>query len=222
MKKPISHPLVRGSIDLVRGNLVHGWFYGYGCEMRPLVMVNGRSATLIQDQVPRPDVCSALGIAEDEQPGFIFELPGASSGELVELYAAGSSSCTIVAEKELACAVIEQNLLAQAARAARIARQPGAVGIVCWDGAHNPVGRAYELYQISAKIFPTVLICYLNAEFGSKLWHPLQNEDMNIITIPWRKRFSGEKMLHDLGINFQTIWICKPRLPEYKNLSSQN
>ncbi len=118
--------------------------------------------------------------------------------------------------KKLGEPVGERNFLAQMAAAIPIASQKQSVAIVCWDGAHNPVGRARVLYDIASPHRPTVLVAYLHDEFGSEVWRPLQRWAGNLIAIPWSQRHVGHALLRQYGINFDTVWICKPRLPSFQ------
>lgn len=211
----INPSMARGSIDLVKGNLLHGWLYGQSRNIHPLVMVNGSGASLIETDLARPDVCAALGIGESERPGFIFQLPAASAGVRIDLYAVGSDRCFLVASETLEMPIAETSLIAQVDRAAKVARQPGAIGIVSSEGGHSSIARAFELYQIAATRYPAILLSYLNEEYGNKLWRPLQNWDGNIITIPWSRRETGEALLKAYGINFDTVWISNSTLPSF-------
>ncbi len=104
-----------------------------------------------------------------------------------------------------------------------ISEQQRAVAIVCWDGGHNPVGRAKVLYEAVPMDRPKALITYLFPEFGGKLWPPVQNENINFLGIPWNERYLAHELFKQMGIRFDTVWICKPRLPGFilaSNLAS--
>lgn len=210
-----SNPLVRGSIDEISGDTLRGWIFGAEKELRPLLFVDDEPARLLDAAFPRPDVCAAFGVAAEECPGFVFKLPPARAGARVRLYGVTPKSVYLVAESELKYPIIENNLLLQLERAAKIASQKDAVGIVCWDGAHNAIGRARTLYEIASTQRPSVLICYLHVEFGGRLWAPLINWTGNIIAIPWNRKNEGHALLARYGINFSTVWICKPRVPSF-------
>lgn len=211
-----AHPLIRGSLDVVRGDMLHGWIYGSRPGLLPLVLVNGRRAALVDSAIARPDVCAAFNITGSEKPGFAFRLPAAPAGARLELYGVTANACDFVVSRVMQTQICEQNLLAQVRRAAEVARMPGSVGVVCWDGAHNPVGRAKELYEVAATRHPVVLVTYLHEEFGSSLWPPLLNWPGCIVAIPWKMRDLGHQLLRDFRIDFDTVWICKPRLPSFE------
>ena len=81
------------------------------------------------------------------------------------------------------------------------------MAVVCWDGAHNPIGRAKVLADVAALSRPTVLVTYLFDEFGGTLWPPLRSADLCIVTIPWKKRDLYHAALRAAGLVFYTIWI---------------
>lgn len=99
--------------------------------------------------------------------------------------------------------------------AQRACRNPEAVAIVCWDGAHNPIGRAKVLYDAVPGDRPVVLFSYLFTEFGGKLWTPLEKETLNYIGIPWKDRHQYHTLFDSLQVKFNTVWVCKPRLPSF-------
>lgn len=212
---PNTNLLARGSLDTIRGDIAEGWIMGAD-PVRPLVFVGSQPATLLDAGLPRPDVCQSHGMREPVNTGFRFRLPGAKAGELVRLYGATSEGVFPIAARKLEHAVCGQSFTAQLELAAKKSVLPGAVGIVCWDGAHNPIGRAMELYRIiEAGNRPAVLICFLHEEFGPGLWPPLLSWDGNALAIPWKKRFELLPILARHGVRFDTVWICKPRLPSF-------
>lgn len=113
-------------------------------------------------------------------------------------------------------ASFERAILSQLTRAAHIARQPGAVAVTCWDGGHNPIGRAKVLYDVLKGNRPVVLFCFLFQDFGGDIWPPLANSDEAIVTIPWSQRHFYLRMAQSMGLQFETVWMCKPRAPTFK------
>lgn len=210
-----SSSLIRGSIDAIDGQLLHGWIFGAISPVRPLLLVDNEPATLVTSSMARPDVCAAFGIKTEEKPGFIFRLPPARAGAALRLLGVTAKGVYNIAEKNLSHSVHENNLLIQLGRAASIAHNPETVGIVSWDGAHNAIGRAVALHDIISTHRPSVILCYIHDEFGPGLWPPLLGWDGAIITIPWKKRYYAHNLLNQYGIKFNTVWISKPRLPSF-------
>ncbi len=214
--KITSHPLIRGKLDVTKDNIIHGWLICPFDDAHPLVYVDDKPAVLLEASMPRPDVCQYFGVKEPINSGFACRLPASPGGAVLTLHAVTSSGIYLVDRKKLGEPVGERNFLAQMAAAIPIASQKQSVAIVCWDGAHNPVGRARVLYDIASPHRPTVLVAYLHDEFGSEVWRPLQRWAGNLIAIPWSQRHVGHALLRQYGINFDTVWICKPRLPSFQ------
>lgn len=206
--------LLQGNLDEIHGDVLHGWLFCALSAARPALFVDDVPATLIGERIPRPDVRTAIAIAEDEV-GFAFRLPRVRETAVFSLYGVTPEGVFLVERKKMGIPVWENNFLSQARQAADIAGQKGAVGIVCWDGAHNPIGRAKVLYEVTSRRRPAALFCYLHREFGGSLWQPLLNTNMSIVAIPWERRRWCHQILHRYGMVFDTIWICKPRLPSF-------
>ncbi len=212
-----NNPLILGSFDVIRGDILHGWIVGATPEVRPLVFVNDTPAVLLDDAIPRPDVCRDLGIANAHAAGFACRLPASSGDAVLSLYGVTPDGVFHITRRPLNHAIYERALGIQIRRAAAAAAAQDAVGIVCWDGAHNPIGRAKVLYDIvTAGKRPAVLLCYLHEEFGGSVWPPLQQCDLPLIAIPWNRRHEGHALLRRHGVSFNTVWICKPRLPSFR------
>ena len=207
------HSLVHGCLDEIRGDVVSGWLYSPLTEVRPLVFVDDTPARLLEAQQPRSDVGAALKTGE--HTGFYFQLPYLAPDSVVTLYGVTPDGVCLAARKNFGQTVCESAFLTQLNRAAAIAQHKDAVAIVCWEGSHNPVGRAKVLYDIVTTRRPAVLFCYLHEDFGGKLWYPLHNTALNIVCIPWEMRQDCHKILEQRAVAFDTVWICKPRLPSF-------
>ena len=101
-------------------------------------------------------------------------------------------------------------------RAQEISKNPNAVAITVWEGAHNPIGRAKVLYEILASKRPVVLFAYVFGDFGRDIWGPLKNSDINVVLIPYAQRLSYQSYIQQHGIYFNSIWICKYRLHSFE------
>ena len=80
------NPLILGSFDVIRGDILHGWIVGAMPEVRPLVFVNDIPAVLLDNAIPRPDVCRNLGISDAHAAGFACRLPASSGDAVLSLY----------------------------------------------------------------------------------------------------------------------------------------
>ncbi len=204
----------QGSLDVIQGDVLHGWLYSPLTPAKPFVMAGSEPAVCIDDRIPRTDLQAALGVRDAF--GFAAELPHMTGSETITLYAVTPSVVLPVASRVLATPVWEKRFLFQVARAKKIAAMPESVAVTCWDGAHNPLGRAMVLYDVIASKRPCVIFCYLHREFGGTLWPPLESTDLPLVTIPWEKRDYCHALLQRSGVFFGTVWICKPRLPSFR------
>lgn len=205
--------LVRGSMDEIRGDTLYGWIFSPFSPVKPTVFVDDAPGILVGEKLPRPDVGEALGISEDT--GFAFRLPSVRESSLISLYGVTPNGVFLAERKKAGIPVCERLLSAQLEQAAAVARRPGAVAVVCWDGAHNPIGRAKVLYDIAARKRPVVLFCYLHKEFGGTIWYPLINSETVLVAIPWEERRECRGLLRRYGLAFDTVWIGKNRLPSF-------
>ncbi|MGP5033095.1 glycosyltransferase [Glutamicibacter arilaitensis] len=163
-------------------------------------------------------MAKALGVPGNT--GFRFHIDGAPSGTKVELFALSGQQLHAICHEYTANPISELNVFRQLDRIAKISQANDAVAITSWDGAHNPIGRAKVLYDIASSKRPAAIITYLFREFGGKLWEPLAESDITLLTIPWEDRARYHQMLRQMKVNFPTVWICKPRLPNFE-LASQ-
>lgn len=204
---------VIGFIEVADGGFVNGWVYSADATAVAMVMVGGRIATPEELDLYRADVNEALGVTGSH--GFSFSVTGMQIGESVELYVLTPRGLTLVASSVVTGARIEESFFSQLAMAKAICAHHNAVAIACWDGAHNPVGRAKALYDVAQLKRPTLLVSYLSEDFGGKIWAPLRETSVSILTIPWRRREIYHRALATASIKFNTVWICKPRLPSF-------
>lgn len=208
-----SSNIVRGNLDEIRDDLLHGWLYSAFPAIKPVCFVDTVPATLVSSTVSRPDVSESLGTPDSV--GFIFHLPKVSASSVVSLYCVSNEEAFFVESKKFGTLVCENNVLSQIQEAAKIAQKKDAVAVVCWDGAHNPIGRAKVLYDILATHRPVVLFCWVHEEFGGNLWKPLCNSAISLVAIPWQYRRKIVPLFQEYGLKFNTVWISKPRLPSF-------
>jgi glycosyltransferase involved in cell wall biosynthesis len=202
-----------GVIDRISGESIEGWLFSPDPSAVPVLRIGERFAEPVELRKPRPDVCAALGVSGDM--GFVFKTNHLSPDDIVELHVLTTNGLKFLASQSSGNAKLESNFFAQLNNAARIARLPGAVAVVCWDGAHNPIGRAKVLYDVARSQRPAVLVTYLSESFGGRVWQPLESLDISVVTIPWAQRALYHRALKRAGVQFDTVWICKPRYPSF-------
>lgn len=210
--------IAHGRINKVEGRRVTGWLYSPTRDVTPVLMVDGRPATLVEWPAQRTDVEAALGVTG--KTGFQFQIDGAAVGARIELFALSGQKLHKIHHEYAEHPVSDLSVFRQLDRIAKISQQSDAVAITSWDGAHNPIGRAKVLYDIAQTSRPAAILTYLFGEFGGRLWKPLAENDVPLLTIPWGDRARYHRMLRAMNVNFPTVWICKPRLPNFE-LASQ-
>ncbi|MCT8160145.1 glycosyltransferase [Pseudoruegeria sp. SHC-113] len=203
-----------GHIDLTDGDTIEGWVATARPEAQPILLINDRPARLLEWPRPRPDVNTALGIPG--HMGFAFSAEGLKTGDQIALYVFDGQAVkhvtTRIADRDGAT----HDLFAQIMAAKAIADQPESVAITCWDGAHNPLGRAFVLYNALKERRPAVVFSYLLPEFGSAVWPPLRGSAFDRVMIPWAERRTAYRLMQAVGLRFPTIWMCKPRYPTFE------
>jgi hypothetical protein len=187
------------------------------------VMVNGLSLMLTEEWTAQPplimvdDFPAPYRVTPAGTAGKLVDplISGARAGAVLKVFGFADGSFSKLDQIDLPVPVIETDFLSQLDRAVHLSRQTGAVAITCWDGAHNPIGRAKVLYDVVSRKRQAIIICYLSKDFGGKIWQPIENESCAILTIPWERRHVYERAIRRSGIRFDTVWICKPRLPSF-------
>ncbi len=201
-------------IDEPKNGIIPGWLISIEPFVYPILLVNGQNATLLRWPIQRPDVNDALGLSGDY--GFEFEYKNLQPGDVIELFVFQDDIMKCLAQVISTDVSYRPSIFRQIDVAKSLSKSPECVAITCWDGGHNPIGRAYVLYQIIRSQRPAVLLAYSFDEFSSELWKPLQNTYFNYILIPWRDRFEYLEYMDLHALKFNTIWMCKPRLPTFE------
>ena len=182
-------------------------------HVTPVLLVDGRPARLLKWPLARADLKRALRM--DQATGFRFELDGARAGAKLELFAFTGRALELLDQTTLAVGSMRLHPMLQLERAAELSKDRACVAVTCWDGSHNPVGRAKVLYDVARTRGPAVLFCYHFDEFGPGLWPPLTGTGVELVQIPWKQRDDYHRLMHDMGLSFRTVWLCKPRLPTF-------
>ncbi len=213
-----------GFIDHFVGEYVHGWVGHKEKEVYPYITANGIPCLIEAYGIERKDVKEALGIGPNV--GFSARLPSIDYSKIkFELSAVSMDGIETVNEKDISGARLVANTIAKIFRAEEISQQDRAVAIAVWEGTHNPIGRAQVLYNILIERRPTIIFAY-DIGFSDKgIWEPLINSDCQVVIIPWEQREFYHNVMRDIGLNFDLVWICKPRLPAFemaKSISHEN
>jgi glycosyltransferase involved in cell wall biosynthesis len=89
------------------------------------------------------------------------------------------------------------------------------VALVCWDLTHNPVGRAYVLYEILQKDHDVDLVGPMWTRFGDELWEPLGSEPISVASFGAANVIDYlPRAVALLGKRPYDLVVCvKPRLP---------
>lgn len=215
--------MVIGCIDELSNGRITGWLGGTTGEVIPFITVNNKPCHLIGHALSRPDVAAALGL--DESVGFAAELPHLPFGDLCfRLYSINEmGTVKLIAEKSFAAASNVPLRISSIFDALKIAKQPRSVAITCWDGTHNPIGRAKVLFDVLKNKRPAVIFAFDFHFAEQSIWPPILDADVKIVIIPWEDRERYFLLFKSIGLHFETIWICKNRYPSYelaKNLAS--
>lgn len=87
--------------------------------------------------------------------------------------------------------------------------------VVSWDMSHNPVGRAYLLADMAKIHFNVELIGPIFPFYGSEIWSPIQNQDleMNIFPASSFKDFVQGAIKLAKSKKYDFVYVSKPRFP---------
>ena len=87
--------------------------------------------------------------------------------------------------------------------------------VVSWDLGHNPVGRAYVLYQLLEKNWNVELIGPMWSRYGTEVWEPLRNSDLKIRSFQCSNISDFVPKAEALVAtqHYDIVYVCKPRLP---------
>jgi len=87
--------------------------------------------------------------------------------------------------------------------------------VVAWDLSHNPVGRAYVIYQLLEQDWDVELVGPIWNRYGSDIWKPLQNAGLKIRSFGCTTiaDFIPKAELMVAASDYDLVVVCKPRLP---------
>ncbi len=207
---------VVGNISDYGNGKIRGWCYSNDEEMKLLLMVGNKPCTIIKDDISMPNVAKKYGFEKDNV-GFIAKVEGDIHSENdISLYALYKNRCCkVTSTNKFIVNNVSPRIISKLNLMETISRKKDSIAIVVWDVTHNPVGRAKVLYDIVKTKHPVMMIGF---DFGfskSEVWEPLKSNDMHLTSIKWEEREIYTSLIKEIGIVFDTVWICKPRLPSY-------
>ena len=207
-----TNPKISASLLGIQGNLISFSLRGGTQEAQPILLLDGTPQKLCSVRA------TALVGGEAGSNGggsfeCVFETASLPHAALAELYIEENGRVRKILSQKMSQSFLNGQNLDAIRRAAAIARKESAVAVVCWDGGHNPIGRAKVLYDVLEGNRPVVLFAYMFREFGGEIWRPISSSNIHYVGIPWGERQTYHRLLRDWGVQFDTLWICKPRLP---------
>ncbi|MFC6634834.1 hypothetical protein [Microbulbifer taiwanensis] len=209
-----------GVVDSFEKGELSGWCHTGRENINLVLAIEGQPFTEVKVLPPREDVIAHLdskGLDPKYALSFNFSIDANFCGsKQIKLYAITDDRSYLVTSKEMTINCTAPEKLSALSAAADIAHDADSVGIVVWDGTHNPIGRAKVLYDIISPYRKAVIIAF-NFQFSDKsLWEPMITSGIPVVTIPWAMRDSYASAFKDLNIAFNTIWACKPRYPTFE------
>ncbi|MCH2076141.1 MAG: glycosyltransferase [Rhodobacteraceae bacterium] len=197
------------TIGKIEGGHIEVWVDSEDEELSLMVTVGNIPAWQAPEVTELPDL-------SEKARAFHFFISGLTEGAEIGLWTISAERIELCETRRVSRTLFERSIFKQFARAVEIARQPGAVAVTCWDGGHNPIGRAKVLYDVLAGRRPVVLFAFLFSDFGGDIWPPLTTSDAAIVTIPWSERHFFLRIARQMGLVFDTVWMCKPRMPTFE------
>ena len=214
VKNSVKQGAITGSIDQFTGNKVIGWVACSSEDVYPYITANGRPCIIEESGIARPDVKSKQNC--EEHCGFVARLPPTDFSNVeFALHGITMAGITSVTKKSIKGANLVPDNISSIFKALEIAKKKDSVGIVVWEGTHNPIGRAQVLFNVIKEKRPTVIITF-NIGFSKEpVWEPMINSDCKVLILPWQEREYYAQLFQEIGLNFDLVWICKPRYPAF-------
>ena len=204
-----------GAITEYKNGKIRGWCYSDE-KFEPLLLINGRPCKIIKSNISIPKVAQNNKLDRDDI-GFVAEISeGFMDATNISLYAIFPNSCVkITSTNKFTVNNVSPRSLSVFNDLKQISSKKNAVAIVVWDVTHNPIGRAKVLYDIVKEKHPVIMIGF---DFGfskSEVWEPIASSEIKLLSIKWDERELYSQIMQDMNISFDTVWICKPRLPSF-------
>lgn len=202
-----------GNIDRFVANTVHGWLGSSDHEVFPYLTANGKPCLIELTRIQRSDVEQQHGFVN---AGFVAKIPQCDHGNIkFELHSISMKGIEHIDTKLIRGGVLVPDSISAIFEAVQIAKKKDSVGIVVWEGTHNPIGRAQVLYNILKEKRPTLIISFNIGFSDQPVWQPLLNSDCKVLMLPWKDRELYKSLFKELELNFDLVWICKPRYPAF-------
>lgn len=203
-----------GSIDRFVGNQISGWVGSKNETVFPYITANGKPCQIEMHNIERKDVAADLGIPSDV--GFVATLPSTDFSDIeFKLSAISMKGIEDVSTKVIRGGCLVPDSINSIFEAVKISKKKDSVGIVVWEGTHNPIGRAQVLYNVIKDKRPSLIITFNIGFSEGAVWEPLLNSDCKVLILPWKERELYTSVLKDVGLSFDLVWICKPRYPAF-------
>lgn len=207
--------MIIGHIDNLSSAHISGWLGSFTSDVFPFITANGKPCNVISTTFFRPDVAEATGLNADT--GFIAEVPHIEHSTIeFKLYAITSSGTQLIDCKSFVGSAINPKRFCSVFDALNIARQENAIAITCSEASNNGISRAYTLYKIVAQQRPAIIIAFDIDLSEPGLWLPLINSDARVLVVPWREREVYFKLFKEIGLSFNTLWICGATYQSYE------
>lgn len=205
--------VILGEIDQFVGDQVIGWIATNENDVKPYITANGKPCLVAEIEIERPDL---KGFGWKRYFGFSARLPATEFSTIkFDLYGITLQGIKEVTSKTIKGGCLVPDSMSAIFEAKAIAEKENSVGIVVWEGTHNPIGRAQVLYNILKEKRPSVIISF-NIGFSEKpVWKPLINSDCKVLMIPWNQRETYAQIFQDINLTFDLVWVCKPRYPAF-------
>jgi len=204
-----------GSIGEYENGRIRGWCYAEE-KFDLLLLIDGRPCKIIKSDITMPRVAQNNNFKRDDI-GFVANVTENFIGATnISLYAIFPNSCIMITStNKFVINHIAPRSLSVFNDLKDISSQEKSVAIIVWDVTHNPIGRAKVLYDIVKEKHPVIMIGF---DFGfskSDVWEPIISSDIKLLSIKWDERELYNNIMKDMNIAFDTVWICKPRLPSF-------
>lgn len=204
----------KGHIDRFVGDKVYGWVASSESSVYPYITANGKPCQVDQYGIDRPDVYEETGL--DQRSGFVATLPSTEFSDIeFKLSAISMKGIEAVSTKVIRGGCLAPDSIDSIFKAVEISKRKDSVGIVVWEGTHNPIGRAQVLYNVIKEKRPSLIITFNIGFSEGAVWEPLVNSDCKVLILPWKERELYASVLEDIGLSFDLVWICKPRYPAF-------
>lgn len=202
----------RGAIDHFVGNKVHGRLDCLCEDGYPYITANGKPCEIESYGIESKN--DKIKKGDSVNTGFIARVPESKYENIgFNLYAITMQGIKLIDQKTIRGGSLVPDSISAIFEALEISKKKKSIGIVIWEGTHNPIGRAQVLYNILKENRPTIIISFDIGFSDKPVWQPLLNSDCKVLMLPWKDREMYAELFKRIKLNFDLVWICKPRYP---------